>query len=63
MASLRESDQKEARKKGLIAAAATGGAVAIGVAVTPLLGVVALVPAAYFGWEWFQFRAKRGMRF
>ncbi len=64
MASLRENDMKTARKKGLVAAAATGGAVALGVAAGSLtLGVVALVPAAYLGWEWFSYRAKRGMRF
>jgi len=63
MSSLREQDQKTARKKGLIAAAATGGAIALGVAASPVLGVVAMVPAAYFGWDWFMYRAKRGMRF
>ncbi len=56
-------DVKTARKKGLVAAAATGGAVALMAVGAPILGVVALVPAAYLGWDWFSYRAKRGMRF
>jgi hypothetical protein len=63
MAPLRDQDQKTARKKGVIAAAATGGAIALGAVTTPVLGIVALVPAAYLGWDWFMYRAKRGMRF
>jgi hypothetical protein len=31
--------------------------------VSPVLGVVALVPAGYLIKDWFTFRAKRGMRF
>jgi hypothetical protein len=61
--SLRDQDQKTARKKGLVAAAATTGAVTLGVAVAWPLGVIAAVPAAYLGWDWFMYRAKRGMRF
>ena len=61
--SLRDDDVKTARKKGLVAAAVTGGAVALGVVATPVLGVIALVPAVYLGWDWFSYRAKRGMRF
>jgi uncharacterized membrane protein len=61
--SLRDNDVRTARKKGVVAAAATGGAVALMAVGAPVLGVVALVPAAYLGWEWFSYRAKRGMRF
>lgn len=63
MSSLRQRDMDTARKKGWAAAAATGGAVALMAAVSPVLGVIALAPAAYLGWEWFSYRAKRGMRF
>jgi uncharacterized membrane protein len=59
----RQDDLNTARKKGLIAAATATGAVALGVAASPVLGAVALVPAAYFGYEWFMYRAKRGIRF
>lgn len=62
MATLREQDEKTARKKGFTAAAATAGAVTLGVVVAPVLGVVAAIPAAYLGYDWFMFRAKRGMR-
>jgi hypothetical protein len=59
----RQDDINIARKKGLIAAAATGGAVTLGVVTSPVVGVLALVPAAYLGYEWFMYRAKRGIRF
>ena len=61
--SLQDQDQKTALKKGLMAAAATGGAVTLGIIASPLLGVMAAVPAAYLGYDWFMYRAKRGMRF
>ncbi len=61
--SLRENDIRTARKKGFVAAAATGGAAVLLIAGSPILGVMALVPAGYLGWDWFKFRAQRGMRF
>jgi hypothetical protein len=51
-----------AKRKGLLAAGATGGAVAVLIA-SPVLGVLGLAGAAYLGWDWFSFRAKNGMRF
>ena len=63
MGSLREQDMDTARKKGWAAAAATGGAVALMATGLPVLGAIVLVPAAYLGWDWFSYRAKRGMRF
>ncbi len=63
MGSLRENDLKTARKKGMAAAAATGGAVALLAVVSVPLGLIAAVPAAYLAWDWFSYRAKRGMRF
>lgn len=62
MATLRQQDEKTARKKGITAAATAAGAVALGITVAPVLGVVAAIPAAYLGYDWFMFRAKRGMR-
>jgi hypothetical protein len=58
-----DTDKSKARRKGLMAAAATTGAVALIATGLPILGIVAMVPAAYLGWDWFSFRAKRGMRF
>jgi hypothetical protein len=63
MATLAEKDKETARKKGLFAGAATVGAVAVMAAGAPILGAIALVPAAFLVKDWFSFRAKRGMRF
>jgi hypothetical protein len=64
MSSLAEKDKETARKKGLAAAAAAGGSVAlIATGVAPILGIIGLVPAAYLVKDWFMYRAKRGMRF
>lgn len=32
-------------------------------AVSPFLGVPLIAAGVYFGWRWFEFRAKNGMRF
>ena len=61
--SLADKDKDTARKKGIVAAAATAGAGALMFAVNPVLGVIALVPAGYLVKDWFMYRAKRGMRF
>jgi hypothetical protein len=63
MTTLREKDEMEAKKKGLVAGAAlvaSGAAVVVG---APVLGLIGLVPTAYLAYDWFMFRAKRGMRF
>ncbi|MBI4508356.1 MAG: hypothetical protein HY698_01890 [Deltaproteobacteria bacterium] len=57
------SDRRTARKKGLSAAAALGGGVAVAVLVSFPLGVLGLGAAGYLTYDWFMFRAKRGMRF
>ena len=57
-------DKETARKKGLAAGATTAGAVAlIATGLSPVLGLIGLVPAVYLVKDWFTFRAKRGMRF
>ncbi len=64
MATLREKDEQTARKKGLLAGAAVAASVGVGVvASSAVLTVVGLVPAAYLAYDWFTYRAKRGMRF
>ena len=63
MGSLIEGDKRTARRKGFTAAAVGAGAVAVTMAGAPIIGVLGLVGAGYLTWDWFMFRAKRGMRF
>jgi hypothetical protein len=63
MGSLIATDRSTARRKGLTAAAVAGGSVAAAIWLTPIVGVLGLAGAAYLTYDWFMFRAKRGMRF
>ena len=62
MLTLREKDEKTAAKKGLWAGAALVGSISLGIVASPFLAAIALVPTAYLAYDWFMFRAKRGMR-
>ena len=61
--SLAQKDRTTARNKGLLAGAATAGSVVLLATVSPVLGVIALLPSAYLVKDWFMYRARRGMRF
>jgi hypothetical protein len=63
MSSLVQRDKDVARRKGVVAGAATAGSIALIAVGAPWLGVIGLIPAAYLVKDWFMFRAKRGMRF
>lgn len=63
MSTLRERDEDTAKKKGVMAGAALAATGAAAVFVAPVLGIVGLVPTAYLAYDWFMYRAKRGMRF
>jgi hypothetical protein len=63
MSKTRSEVLEESRKKGLVAGATTAGAVAAGVLVAPVAGVVAAVPAAYFAYKWWKHRAENGIKF
>jgi hypothetical protein len=63
MSSLVQRDKDVARRKGMVASAATAGSIALIAVGAPILGVIGLIPAAYLVKDWFSFRAKRGMRF
>jgi hypothetical protein len=61
--SLVQRNKVVARKKGLVAGAVTGGAVAAGIILGPIAGVIGAGAAGYFAWNWFSFRVKNGLRF
>jgi len=61
--SLMATDKGESKKKGMFAAGALGGSVLLFVGGWPIMGTAALGGAAFLGYKWFMFRAKRGMRF
>ena len=63
MSSLVSTEKKTAKRKGWTAAAVAGGSVAVAIAGAPIIGVIGLVGAGYLTYDWFMYRAKRGMRF
>lgn len=63
MGSLMKRDQRVEKNKRYLAMGVTGAGVAAAVVLTPWIGVPLVAAGAYLGWDWFKFRAKRGMRF
>ena len=64
MASLRDQDKRKERKKFTVMAAAGAGTGALVVLGAPfVLTAAGLVGTGYLAYDWFKYRAKRGMRF
>ncbi|MFO0664588.1 MAG: hypothetical protein U0174_11590 [Polyangiaceae bacterium] len=64
MSKTRSAVLAESKKKGVVAGVATAGAVAVGVTVaSPVIAVVAAVPAVYLSWKWWKHRAENGIKF
>jgi hypothetical protein len=63
MGSLVTKDEKTARRKGVTAAAVGGGSLLFLAGGFSVLGILGLCGAGYLTYDWFIYRAKRGMRF
>jgi hypothetical protein len=63
MSKSRSEVLEESKKKGLVAGVTAAGAVALGALASPVVGVVAAVPAAYLGYRWWKHRAENGIKF
>jgi hypothetical protein len=59
---MKRDAQVEKNKRYLFMGVA-GAGLAVTTLLTPWLGVPLVAAGTYFGWDWFKFRAKRGMRF
>jgi hypothetical protein len=63
MSKTRSEVLAESTRKGVVAGVATAGAVALGALTAPVVGAVAVVPAAFLGWKWWKHRKENGIRF
>lgn len=61
--SAQQTKVTEARKKGVAAAAAVVGSVAVVAAGAPIAGAVGLGASAYLGYKWLKYRIDNGIRF
>jgi hypothetical protein len=63
MSKSRSEVLQESRRKGAVAGAAAAVTVALGVAASLPIAVVAAVPTALLGWRWWKHRAENGIKF
>lgn len=63
MGTLVERDKLLEKRKRYLFFGVAGAGLAAGVGLTWILGLPLLAVGGYLGFDWFKFRAKRGMRF
>jgi len=63
MGSLMNRQKTVERNKRYLFLGVEGAGVLTTLTFSPLIGIPLMALGAYFGWQWFQFRAKNGMRF
>jgi hypothetical protein len=63
MGTLVERDKLVEKRKRYLFFGVAGAGLVAGLGVTWILGLPVLGVATYLGFDWFKFRAKRGMRF
>lgn len=63
MATRMEERKRVERNKRYLFIGVEAAGVALTAASAPVVGVPLIAAGAYLGWEWFQFRARHGMRF
>lgn len=63
MGSLMNKQKETERKKRYLFLGVEGAGMLCTYALTPLIGIPIMALGAYFGWLWFDYRAKNGMRF
>lgn len=63
MGSIVQRNKEVARRKGVAAALTGVGGLMLSVTGAPVLGLPVIVLGAYFGYDWFMYRARHGMKF
>lgn len=63
MGSLMDAQKMVERKKRYLFLGVEGAGILSTFALSGWIGVPLMALGAYFGWQWFEFRAKNGMRF
>jgi hypothetical protein len=63
MSKTRSEVLEESKRKGAVAGVAAVATVAVGVAIGPVVAVVAALPTAWLGYRWWRHRAENGIKF
>lgn len=63
MGALLDQQKRIERNKRYLFLGVEAAGIVCTAAVSPFLGIPLIAAGIYFGWRWFEFRAKNGMRF